>query len=222
VAHSARLDNKWAPALAALRNTVIVSWADFRNYNWDIFATASDDRGETFGANVRVDDHAPDVERLHQNPAVTIVPGTRRAIVAWTDVRAREADSNVFFAASTDGGATFSANAQLDDSRAGFDPDADTPSNQWSPQLSSFRDDVCAVWQDNRLGNNDIFFTASRDGGATFGADERVDDTGSGVSNQYNPDVAISRFRGRTTCFVVWEDTRDGDSDVYVAHRALN
>jgi hypothetical protein len=128
----------------------------------------------------------------------------------------------VFFATSSDGGATFSANAALDDSRAAFDPDADTPSNQWSPQLASFRDDVCAVWQDNRLGNNDVFFTASRDGGASFAANERVDDTGAGISNQYNPDVAITRFRGQVTCYAVWEDTRDGDSDVYLARRSLD
>jgi hypothetical protein len=222
VALSSRLDNKWAPAVAALRRSVVVTWADFRNYNWDIFAAASADRGETFGANVRVDDFVPDVERLHQNPAVTIVPGSGRAVVAWTDLRAREPDTNVFVATSSDGGATFSANAPLDDSAAGFDPDADTPSNQWSPQLASFRDDVCAVWQDNRLGNNDVFFTTSRDGGATFAADERVDDTGGGISDQYNPDVAITRFRGEVTCYAVWEDTRDGDSDVYLARRSLD
>jgi hypothetical protein len=222
VALSTRLDNKWAPAVAALRRNVVVTWADFRNYNWDIYAAASDDRGATFAANVRVDDFVPDIERLHQNPAVTIIPKSRRTVVAWTDLRAREPDTSVFFATSSDGGATFSANAALDDSRAGFDPDADTPSNQWSPQLASFRDDVCAVWQDNRLGNNDVFFTASRDGGASFAANERVDDTGAGISNQYNPDVAITRFRGQVTCYAVWEDTRDGDSDVYLARRSLD
>jgi hypothetical protein len=215
------LNNKWAPAIAAYRRGVTIAWADFRNYNWDIFSASSADRGVTFGPNVRVDDFVPATERLHQNPAVAVVPDSERVIVAWTDLRAREADSNILFATSTDAGATFSANAQLDASRTGFDPDTDTPSNQWTPSLAAHRDDVCAAWQDNRLGDNDIFFTASGDGGATFAADERVDDTGAGPSNQYNPDVAIARTQGTTRCYVVWEDTRDGDSDIYLASRVL-
>ena len=38
------------------------------------------------------------------------------------------------------------------------------------------------VWQDNRLGNNDLFFSRSSNGGLTFGASERGDDTGVGAS----------------------------------------
>lgn len=216
-----RLDNKWAPAITASRRTVSLAWTDFRNYNWDIYATTSTDRGVTFGANVRVDDFAPTIERLHGNPAVALSERDARIVVAWPDLRAREPDTNIFFATSSDGGASYSANAQLDSSRVGFDPDVDTPSSQWAPQLAARRDDVCAAWQDNRLGNNDIFFAASRDGGATFGVDERVDDSGEGPSNQYNPAVAITRSRGGTVCYVAWEDTRDGDSDIYLASRTL-
>ncbi len=215
------LNNKWAPAVAAHRRALTVTWADFRNYSWDIFSASSADRGVTFGPNVRVNDLAPTTERLHQNPAVAVVPSDGRVIVAWTDLRAREADTNILFATSTDAGATFSANTQLDASRAGFDPDVDTPSNQWTPSVAAHLDDACAAWQDNRLGDNDIFFTASGDGGATFGVDERVDDTGTGSSNQYNPDVAIDRKNEITRCYAVWEDTRDGDSDIYFASRAL-
>jgi len=218
---STKLNNKWAPAIAAYRQTVTLAWADFRNYNWDIYATTSPDSGVTFAANARVDDFAPKIERLHGNPAVALSRRGEQIVVAWPDMRAREPDPNIFFATSSDGGATYSANAQLDSSRAGFDPDTDTPSGQWAPQLAARRDDVCAAWQDNHLGNNDIFFAASRDGGTTFGVDERVDDSGEGLSNQYNPDVAITRHGGRTVCYVVWEDTRDGDSDIYLASRAL-
>jgi hypothetical protein len=220
VALSAPLDNKWAPSVAAYRRHVLIAWTDFRNYNWDIFAIASRDRGETFSPNVRVDDFVPAIERLHQNPSVTIARRSGRHLVTWTDLRSREPDTNIFFASSMDG-TTYSANRQLDRSKSGFDADSDTPSNQWSPQLAASGDEVCAAWQDNRLGNNDIFFAASDDGGDTFGADERVDDTGSGPSNQYNPDVAASSWRRMPVCYVVWEDTRDGDSDIFIARRKL-
>jgi hypothetical protein len=221
VDHSSALDNKWAPSIAARADSLMVVWADFRNYNWDIFAAASRDGGRTFGANVRVDDYAPEIERLHQNPSVAIVPSSGLAVVAWTDVRAREADTNVFFARSADRGASFSANAQLDDSREGFDADADTPSSQWSVRLASSGREVCAVWQDDRLGNNDVFAALSRDGGRTFGPSERADDTAAGPSQQYNPAVALTRADGKNVCYVVWEDTRDGDSDIYLAKRDL-
>jgi hypothetical protein len=82
--------------------------------------------------------------------------------------------------------------------------------------------DVLVVWQDNRLGNNDIFFVRSRDGGSTFDSDERVDDTGGGVSNQYRPDLAVDETdpTGRTV-YVVWEDDRQGTSDIFLASRQI-
>jgi hypothetical protein len=212
---AAHLDNKWGPTIAASGSTVYVAWADFRNYNWDVFIARSDDGGVRFGPNVQVDDFF-DFERIDERPTLAI---DRRGLVhvAWTDLRAREPDTNIFYARSDDGGATFIPNRQLDDSKAGFDPDRDTPTNQWHPSLAVDRGALFAAWQDNRLGNNDIFFTTSFDGGTTFAPAERVDDTGGGASEQSRPVLAIAR-RGRL-CYVAWEDTRDGASDIYLARR---
>jgi hypothetical protein len=134
---------------------------------------------------------------------------------AWTDLRAREPDTNIFYARSDNGGAGFSANRQLDDSRVGFDPDRDTPTNQWHPSLAWAGDTLVAAWQDNRLGNNDIFFTSSPDAGVTFARSERVDDTGAGRSEQSRPSTAWATGR----CWVVWEDNRSGNTDVFAAGR---
>jgi len=139
--------------------------------------------------------------------------------VAWTDLRAREPDTNVFYARSTDGGATFTANRQLDDSKAGFDADHDRPTNQWHPSLAVDHRRLFAAWQDDRLGNDDVFFTTSFDGGATFAPAERVDDTGTGVSEQSRPNLAIAGHGARRRCHVVWEDDRDGTSAIYTARR---
>ncbi len=210
-------DNKWAPTIAAAGRRVWIGWSDFRNYNWDVFLARSDDRGATFGANVRVDDF-PDFERVHERPALA---ASRDGIVhaVWTDLRAREADTNVFYARSADLGATFSANRQVDDSRVGFDPDVDTPTNQWHPALALDRTRLFVAWQDDRLGNNDVFFTTSTDGGDSFAAAERVDDTGTGTSAQTRPSLAIGGRGGRRRCYVAWEDDRNGDRDVYLARR---
>jgi len=204
------LDNKWSPAIAARGRIVAIAWVDFRSYNWDVYYAESDDRGATFGANLRVDDFAG-FERLNERPSVAI--GRRgRVHVAWTDLRAREADTNIFYSRS-DRGAAFTPNARLDDAGA-------APTNQWHPSLAADGDFLFAAWQDDRDGDNDVRFARSVDAGDTFGSSERVDDTGSGRSAQTRPALALARHGRRRVCYVVWEDDRDGDPNVYLARRA--
>jgi hypothetical protein len=211
---AAHLDNNWSPTLTVAGGKAYVAWSDFRNYNWDIYFARSDDGGLTFGPNVRVDDFQG-LERLNERAALAI-DRLGRVHAAWTDLRAREPDTNIFYARSDSDGAAFTANRQLDDSKAGFDPDRDTPTNQWHPGIVAAGDRLFAAWQDNRLGNNDIFFTTSADRGETFGASERVDDTGAGQSEQSRPSLAWAGG----TCHAVWEDNRGGTSDVFYAQRA--
>ena len=211
---SLHVDNKWSPAIATEGSKVFLAWADFRNYNWEIFGARSTDGGLTWGANTRIDDYLAD-ERLNERPALAF-DGAGPLHVAWTDLRAREPDTNIFYSRSADGGLTFSTSRHLDDSRAGFDPNRDTPSNQWHPSVAAAGGRIFAVWQDNRLGNNDIFFSASSDGAPTFGPSERVDDTGAGQSEQTRPRLAWSAG----VCYTVWEDDRNGTSDIYLGRRS--
>jgi hypothetical protein len=217
VAAAVHLDNKWSPTVTAAGATVYVAWTDFRNYNWDVFLARSDDGGFTFGPNIRVDDF-PDYERLNERPSLAVAP-SGRLHAAWTDLRNREADTNVFYAQSDDRGATFTPNRQLDDSKTGVNPDRQPPTNQWHPSLAADADRLFVAWQDDRLGNPDVFFTTSADTGATFAASERVDDTGAGASTQAAPSLALARRNGRLWCHVAWEDDRNGNPDVYFARR---
>ena len=141
--------------------------------------------------------------------------GLGRVHAAWTDLRAREPDTNIFYARSDNGGRPSRRTASSTTRRRGFDPDRDTPTNQWHPSISWAGNTLFAAWQDNRLGNNDVFFTTSPDGGATFAPSERVDDTGAGHSEQSRPHMAWAEGR----CHVVWEDNRSGNADVAAAHR---
>jgi len=214
---AAHLDNKWGPTLATARNAVYAAWADFRRYNWDIFLARSDDGGATWGPNVEVDDF-PDLERIDERPSIAV---ERRGPVhvAWTDLRAREPDTSIFYARSDDHGATFTPNRQLDDSRTAFDVDHDTPTNQWHASLAADHRALFVAWQDDRFGNDDILFTTSFDGGATFAPAERVDDTGAGPSEQSRPSLALAPRGRRRLCYVAWEDDRNGTSDIYLARR---
>jgi hypothetical protein len=176
----------------------------------------------------RIGDPPSGLERLHNDPWIGI-SGSGIVAVAWTDQAGRRAacgacpqqrrpDSDIAFAAaSTAGEADFSTNVRVDDTGDGLaTEDRVGFSNQWRPAVaedpSSGR--LTAVWQDHREGNNDIFLAASGDGGRTWGANRRVDDTGAGPSNQYAPVVAVDR-RGVLT--IVWQDDRDGLDHIYMA-----
>ena len=216
---AASLDNKWAPTVSVRGRRIFVAWTDFRNYNWDIFL-ASSHSGATFSRNARVDDFG-DFERIHDHPSIGVDAGDVVHAV-WADRRGVKGETDILYARSTDLGRTFSANRQIDSSAVGFAADKDTLSNQWNPRVAVSGADVLAVWQDNRLGNNDIFFVRSRDGGVTFDADERVDDSGNGPSNQYRPDLAVDDADpGGRSVYVVWEDDRSGRAGVYLARRQL-
>ena len=80
---------------------------------------------------------------------------------------------------------------------------------------STVRRAVLIAWQDNRLGDNDIFFARSSDRGVTFAPDERLDDSGTDRSEQTRPDVAIDA--ATHTAYAVWEDERLGPAAIAIA-----
>jgi len=215
---SASLDNKWAPAILAAGQDVHVAWVDFRDYNWDVYVARSNDGGRTYGTNQRVN-LFEGFERICDAPALALGrSGTVQ--LAWTDVRARAPDSNVFVAQSRDGGISWQPDRQLDGSRRTFDPDHNRPSLQSAVALARAGERGLAVWQDDRAGNNDILFAALDDArGGIAGREERVDDTGDGPSNQHRPHLAVAGTGSAARCVVAWEDDRDGAPRIYAASR---
>jgi predicted amidohydrolase len=213
---SAQLDNEWAPTVAFDGRHMHAAWLDFRNYNWDVYAARGNRAGMRYKPGVRVDD-SPNFERLNSSPSLAFDDETRRLVLAWSDQRDREPDTNIFYTTSTDGGVTWSAPARLDDGDDSFDPDTGVRSRQWQPDVTARGGRACVAWQDDRLGNSDIFAALSTDGGATFAADERVDDSSTGPSEQFEPATVLMPGLGR--CYVAWSDDRSGDFDIRIASR---
>ncbi len=212
------LANEWRPAIAKADRRVVLAWLDFRNYNWDVYAASSGGSGLRYRPRTgqRVDDSEL-FERLNSHPAIAYDEATDTVILVWSDQRERQPDSNVYAVTSDDRGKTWSAPRRIDSSDLGFDPDHDVPSNQWQPSVAAGGGLVCVAWQDDRLGGSDIFAALSQDGGATFGSDLRVDDSGAGSSGQFSPATAVAGGK----CYVVWVDDRSGDPDLRFAARSF-
>jgi hypothetical protein len=209
-----QLANEWAPAITYADRRVVLGWLDFRQYNWDVYSSYSRNGLRYARSSIRVDD-SPDFERLNSHPSLAYDEVSGRLILVWADQREREVDTNIFSAVSTDGGVTWSAPARLDSADLVLDPGTEIPSNQWQPEIAARAGRACVAWQDGRLGNNDIFAVVSTDGGGTFSADERVDDSQGGGSEQFSPTTAVGAGR----CYVAWSDDRSGDADIRFASR---
>ena len=215
---AAGLANEWAPALVRADRRLALVWLDYRSYNWDVYAAASSRSGLRFKprTGLRLDDSL-EFERLNSHPSIAYDDASGTLIAVWSDQRERHPDTDIYGATSADLGRSWSTPVRIDSADGGFDPDHDVASNQWQPAVAAGGGRVCVVWQDDRLGDNDVFAAVSQDGGATFSPDERVDDSGSGASGQYEPDAAVAGGR----CYVAWVDNRSGDSDIRFASRAF-
>jgi hypothetical protein len=189
---------------------VDVVWADrFGATAGDIRFRASTNGGLTFGANVQVStgNRLPGSDRPvscgANNTRFTLNGNIRMLHQAWlavdttagspfsgnlyavwaSDPTGTTDNSDIFFSRSTNGGANWSAPLQLG---------GGTTTDQFEPFVAVGGTGVVSVaWYDRRndTANNlniDVFKAFSTDGGATFGAIQRVTNTSFGVP-QLNP-----------------------------------
>ncbi|MGC8837159.1 MAG: CARDB domain-containing protein [Anaerolineae bacterium] len=136
--------------------------------------------------------------------------GAGTLYVVWEDGRNGEtSDRDIYFSRSSDGGATWTPAVRVNQDGPGH--------NQRTPQLVYDRatGTLYAVWQDFRRGNGDIFFARSADGGTTWEEppwNPINDDLGG--ADQLHPSLAVD---DTGTLFVVWQDRRNGNDDIYFA-----
>lgn len=222
---------------------VYVVWADRIGATaGDIRFRASTDGGQTFGGNVQVStgNRLPGVDRVVScgvnNNRTTLNGNVRMLHQAWlavdttgsvsngnlyvvwaSDPTGNVDNSDVFFSRSTNAGANWSAPVQLG---------GGTITDQFEPAIAVGGDEgtVSVAWYDRRNDtvnnlNTDVFKAFSTDGGATFGALQRVTNTNWGVP-QLNPNfdpaiancymgeyIAVAADAGRF--YYLWGDNRN-------------
>lgn len=197
------------PDLAVMDNGHIVAvWGDDRNGGYtDIYFSKSTDGGKLFGdgepdTDIRVDNDPGDT--YQRDPA--IATSGNNVYVVWMD--GRSGYYHIFFAKSTNGGASFTGFLRIDTQPT--EVDLEFPDIAVSPSGT-----ICVVWHEKET--FDIYYTESTDGGASFLPTIRVDDTGAASSAQKYPKMAIDSEGDK---YIVWQDNRSGsnDYDIYCAH----
>ncbi len=116
--------------------------------------------------------------------------------VVWYDNR--DGNQEIYYKRSTDGGVTWGEDTRLTNKSA----------DSWYPSIAVSGSVVHVAWDDDRDGNNEIYYKRSEDGGSTWGSDTRLTNNS---ANSYRPSLAISG----SVVHIVWYDDRDGNWEIY-------
>lgn len=192
-----------APRVAIAGTYVYVVWSDTRTGAYDVFLAASPDLGATWLEEIRLDNDEEGAS--YSSWPVIHADETGAVYVAWEE--GRNGTSDVYFAASTDFGATFGDDVRLDGDERG---------TGWSyrPELVASGAEIYVVWYDDRAqtGQHDIWMNWSPDGGVTWlETAARVDSDAEGQANSLYPRVTMHGGAAH----IVWEDERQIGYDLF-------
>jgi len=177
-------------------------WQDWRNGDPDVYFSYRP-AGGGWGANERVSD---DTTGTTQYPGAIAVDGASNAYAVWPDKRNGDENTDIYFSYRPSGG-HWNANERINDD-AGI-------AEQWGPAIAvDDAGNAYALWQDNRNGNFDVYFSY-RPVGGTWGANMQVNDD-AGTADQYTVAIAAN---GATDVVAIWQDRRSGNSDIYFSYR---
>lgn len=177
------------PSLSISGSNVVVAWVDGRTaVNTEIFVARSTDGGVTFGSPINLSNNTG----FSSSPAVSAYGNN--IVIAWED--RTPGNTDIFYARSTDGGATFNSFVNLSNSSP--------PSG--SPAISISGSTVLVSWSETQ-----VLVVRSTDGGATFSPPialtRDLPPFGSG-----DPSIAISG----SNVVVAWNRLTPGDPNLEI------
>ena len=180
------------PSIAAQGSNVHVAWDDWRLgwWNSEIFYR----RSTNDGVNWSIENQLTDDTTFSNTPSIAV--SGNNIHIAWEDMR--DGNFEIYYKNSTDNGQTWSSDLRL----------TSDGGDSYHPSTAVSGPNVHITWQDNRDGNEEIYYKMSNDGGLSWDPDLRLtDDQGS----SYNASIALSGQQIN----VVWSDDRDGNWELY-------
>ncbi len=185
-------------AIAVFENNIYVVWNDMTKRSTNIFFAKSEDNGQTFGKPINLS-NTSGTPIINRDGALAVSDGI--VFLVWYDQSERE--NYIYFTKSTDGGSSFSTPINL----------SQTNEKSKFAQVVAHGKNVYVVWQENILGNSEIFLRESNDYGTTFGGIKNLshDDL---ESNLFilGPQIALTEDR----VFSVWQSESKDNSDLYL------
>jgi hypothetical protein len=195
------LDNAWAPSVAARERRILVSWSDFRTYDWRVYGRQSFDGGTAFSQEEAVTDTPPAEDALDASPRS--VPGEATVVyTAWrkSGLSAHTPSPLYDIRESTPGGHSFRV-----------DGDGARSVNAFWPAVARSNAATYAAWQDMARGTGAIWL-------ARLGSPvRRKVVVRARRGSAWRPALAVE---GRQAV-VAWEDDRDGPPQIYVRRMPL-
>ncbi len=190
----------WPRLVADDTGRVVVVWEDNRDGLTDIYANRSDDRGASWGEDVRLDGGDEPGSANSFLPSVALDGDD--VFVVWHDERSG-ASRDVYLSHSADGG------AQWDEVPSRGDSDAEGMFDSINASVSAAGGRAQVVWQDDRSGGYDIYHRVFEDGDWKW--DElRLDTDAGGEAQSYYPRILASGDEVLT----VWQDYRSDAANV--------
>lgn len=128
------------PCIAVSGSAVHLVWHDDRDGNYEIYYKQSTDGGLSWGADTRLTNAAD----ISMYPNVTVSGSVVHLV--WFDMR--DGNYEIYYKRSTDGGTTWEADTRLTNDLA----------FSFYPSVAVSGNTVHVVWQENRDGNNEIYY----------------------------------------------------------------
>jgi Tol biopolymer transport system component len=171
-------------------DNIHVVWGDRRNdisYGCDIYYSKSNNSGNSFMTNVRVNEDFTDAD---QGGPVIATNEELDVFVAWDDYRdytAGDRPAGVYFARSLDYGHTFVPSIKVNDI-----PGARSIFTDGLAIVTYKNDTIYLAWEDTRNWGRtglDMYFANSTDRGISFGTNKKVSDDIPNVEHSISMDV---------------------------------
>jgi hypothetical protein len=199
--------NSTNPEVAASVDNVYVVWADGTSKetvdNVNLILKTSADNGTHFTDKETI---KKDIDKKTHLPQIAASGDNVYVVVADKDPKEGQPDNyRVILKTSTDNGTDFT-------NRKSINKDIDKKTHL--PQIAASGDNVYVVWSDNngtRGGNQDIFFSSSRDKGRSF--DDPIN-LSNDKANSIKPKVSASG----NNIYVLWSDYSSQSEEVKYKH----
>ena len=191
------------PAIARdLSGSFVITWHDYRNGNWDIYAQRYNSSGSSMDSNFKVND---DAGTANQSSPAIATDGSGNFVITWGDYRSSYY-GDIYAQRYNSSGTALDSNFKVND-------DVGSAKQRYPAMAVDGSGNFVITWEDYRNGYNnpDIYAQRYNFSGTPLGSNFKVnDDVGS--ASQGSPAIAID---GSGNFVITWFDLRNGNPDIY-------